>query len=200
MDFGLGPWDYKWQLAHKVLPAQSSRLFFDSFPSLSNCKLCTLNLNNCYSYSQQTKMKSSWVIHLVHTKKITVEMDNCYFGENKKNKKILFLTSLVHLFSHFELIILALKPRSVFPAKMYSLCAWIAQNSVFNIKRIPLFHPKYYKTSVCILLLSLRSLKTSFGFLWLIWGFSLHPTPPLFCTYSQKWMFQESAHAMNTFW
>lgn len=45
-------------------------------------------------------------------------MYNYYFGENMKNKTILFLTALVHLFSHFELIILALNPRSVFPAKM----------------------------------------------------------------------------------
>lgn len=49
-------------------------------------------------------------------------MYNCYFGENKY-KTILFLTAaVVHLFSHFELIILALNPRSVFPAKMYSVC------------------------------------------------------------------------------
>lgn len=49
-------------------------------------------------------------------------MYNCYLGENMKHKMILFLTTLVHLFSHFELIILALNLRSVFPAKIYSLC------------------------------------------------------------------------------
>lgn len=80
-------------------------------------------------------MKSSWVIHLVPIKKkITVEMYNCYFGENMKNKTIIFLTSLVHIFSHFELIILTWNLRSAFPAKMYELHVWIAQNSVFSIK------------------------------------------------------------------
>lgn len=118
-------------------------------------------------------------------------MYNCYFGKNRENKMILFLTTLVHLFSHFEFIILALNPRWVFPAKMYSLyLCLIAHNSFFRIKENSLVHPKDYKTSVYILLLSSRSLKASLGLLWLIWGFPLHPTPPLFCPFSQKWAFR----------
>lgn len=49
-------------------------------------------------------------------------MCNYYTGENTKNKVTLCLTTLVHLFSHFELVIMALNPRSILQQNVQSLC------------------------------------------------------------------------------
>ena len=75
---------------------------------------------------------------------------NYYIGENMKNKMTLCLTTLVHLFSHFELVILALNPRSILqPKRTVSVPEGL--RILFAVYwRTPLFHPKDYTISVCI--------------------------------------------------
>lgn len=77
-------------------------------------------------------------------------MCNYYTGENMKNKVTLCLTTLVHLFSHFELVIMALNPRSILqPKRTVSVPEKL--RILFAVYwRTPLFHPKDYTTSVCI--------------------------------------------------
>lgn len=77
-------------------------------------------------------------------------MCNYYTGENTKNKVTLCLTTLVHLFSHFELVIMALNPRSILqPKRTVSVPEKL--RILFAVYwRTPLFHPKDYTTSVCI--------------------------------------------------
>lgn len=88
-------------------------------------------------------------------------MCNCYIGENMKNKMTLFLTTLVHLFSHFELVILALNPSLILQPKG-TVSVPEGLRILFAVSwRTPLFHPKDYTTSVCIWLLNYRSLKNS---------------------------------------
>lgn len=71
----------------------------------------------------------------------------------------LCLTTLVHLFSHFELVIIALNPRSILqPKRTVSVPEKL--RILFAVYwRTPLFHPKLYNLSVCWLL-NYRSLKT----------------------------------------
>ena len=62
----------------------------------------------------------------------------------------LLLTTLVHLFSHFELVILALNPSLILqPKRTVSVPEGL--RILFAVSwRTPLFHPKDYTTSVCI--------------------------------------------------
>lgn len=111
---------------------------------------------------------------------------NYYIGENMKNKMTLCLTTLVHLFSHFELVILALNPRSILqpkctvsvPEGLRILFCSILENSLIPSKG--LYNLSVYLTA------ELQILKNSSGHSDLSEVFSPPPTSLLFCTQSQK--------------